>query len=310
MRPATLVEMRARNGLSVEDPPKQWSTFAEFVATYRSARAAMRTSHDVRRVVSEAIEDAAHEGAVWVELQTALSGHAMLGGRESALELILDAANLAAESVGVGCGIIVSVERGADPADAMRAARLATRYRPYGVVGFGLGGDERYSEASLVPAFRLAAASGLLLVPHAGEFAGPASVWRMLDALGADRVQHGISAVRDTALLRRLARERVCLDVCPTSNVALGVARSLADHPLRSLLAAGVPCSLNADGPLLFRSSLLQEYERCREQMGLDDHELASMAEASITASAAPRALKDHALADLQVWARTPDYGP
>jgi adenosine deaminase len=125
-----------------------------------------------------------------------------------------------------------------------------------------------------------------------------------LDALGADRVQHGVRAAEDPELVRRLADSEICLDVCPTSNLLLGVYPALELHALPVLLEAGVPCSVNADDPLLFGPGLLEEYELCRTELGFDDQRMATIARASIDASGAPDALKRTAVAQIDAWLR------
>jgi adenosine deaminase len=141
-----------------------------------------------------------------------------------------------------------------------------------------------------------------LSTPHAGELAGPESVHEALDRLGADRIQHGVRAVEDPALVERLAAEGICLDVCPTSNLLLSVVDDLAHHPLPALLEAGVTCSLNADDPLLFGPGLSEEYELCRAGMGLSDAALAAVARSSLQASGAPRELVRAAGAGIDRW--------
>ncbi|MFC8431895.1 hypothetical protein [Streptomyces sp. NPDC057253] len=145
-------------------------------------------------------------------------------------------------------------------------------------------------------AFTIARDAGLISAPHAGELAGPASVRSALDALGAQRIAHGIRAVDDPSLLARLAAQGVVLDVCPTSNVALGVVESLSAHPLPKLLHAGVRCTLNADDPLLFGPGLLEEYATARTTLALTDHQLAAIARTSIESSGAPRTLAEKAI--------------
>src|SRR5439155_5759822 len=130
------------------------------------------------------------------------------------------------------------ITRDASLDDAMTAARYAGKYRHRGVVGLGLGGEEaRFPPEPFEPAFRLARDGGLGSVPHAGEVAGPASVWAALHTLGADRIRHGIRSHEDPALLRELAARGTVLDVCPISNVRTGAVPSLLQHPLPKLVA-------------------------------------------------------------------------
>lgn len=120
--------------------------------------------------------------------------------------------------------------------------------------------------------FRVAGELGLASVPHAGETAGADSIRDSLELLGADRIRHGIHAVDDPALVRELAERRTVLDVCPISNLRTGAVRSLEEHPLPQLMAAGVLCSLSTDDPALFGTNLDQEYETARS-LGLEPHE-------------------------------------
>ncbi len=176
------------------------------------------------------------------------------------------------------------------------------------MVGFGLANDEAaFPPEPFAPAFAIAREAGLLPVPHAGELAGPESVRGALDALHARRLGHGVRAVEDPDLVARLAREQVCLDVCPTSNLLLAVVADLAEHPLPRLLRAGVPCSINADDPLLFGSGLLEEYTVARDGMGLDDGQLAVVAASSIRHSGAPSERRAAALAGIDAWLAVPD---
>ena len=172
--------------------------------------------------------------------------------------------------------MIIAANRTKHPLEARTLARLAAQYAGRGVTGFGLSNDERRGAAAdFAPAFRIAGRAGLLLIPHGGEMAGPDSVRACLDALGAQRIGHGVAAAADPDLTKRLAAGGITCEVCPASNVALGVAARPGDVPLRTLLDAGVPVALGADDPLLFGSRLTAQYELARLVHGLGDAELA-----------------------------------
>ena len=148
--------------------------------------------------------------------------------------------------------------------------RHAARYRDRGVVGVGLGGLEaQYPPEPYRPAFELAHAEGLASVPHAGEVVGPRSVRGALDALGADRIRHGIRAVEDPGLVRELAGRGTVLDVCPISNLRTKAVGSLDEHPLPRLAAAGVRCSISTDDPAMFGTDLTRDYEAATS-LGVD----------------------------------------
>ncbi|ELP63303.1 putative adenosine deaminase, partial [Streptomyces turgidiscabies Car8] len=187
--------------------------------------------------------------------------------------------------------------------DARTLARLAVRYADRGVVGFGLSNDERRGMArDFDRAFAIAREGGLLSAPHGGELTGPSSVRDCLDDLHASRIGHGVRAAEDPRLLKRLADRQITCEVCPASNVALGVYEKPEDVPLRKLFEAGVPLALGADDPLLFGSRLAAQYEIAREYHAFTDAELAELARQSVRGSAAPEDVRAKLLAGIDDW--------
>jgi adenosine deaminase len=314
MRHPTLVELATRDGITLPDalveewPPrlsaadeKGWFRFQRL---YDVARSVLRTEDDVRRLVREAAEDDVRDGGQWLELQVDPSGYAArFGGITAFCELVLDAVREASAATGLAMALVVAANRTRHPLDARTLARLAAQYAGRGVVGFGLSNDERRGTTSdFAPAFAIARRAGLLLTPHGGELLGPASVRTCLDALRADRLGHGVRAAEDPDLLRRVADRGVTLEVCPTSNVALGVYPDLASVPVPALLAAGARVALGADDPLLFGSRLAAQYDAVRQAHGLDDVALAGLARMSVRASCAPADLKAATEAGIDSW--------
>lgn len=299
MRPATLVELADRYGVPVPDALASGTVYgwAAFQARYDAARAVLRTSDDIARVVAEAVADDLASGAGWVELQVDPTSYATrFGGLEPVVEAVLAAA------AGQPVGIVLAASWGRPPPVAEEVARLAARYADRGVVGFGLSNDERLGRvADFVPAFQIASAAGLLAAPHAG-FYEPA--WHVRDCvtlLGAGRIGHGLTAAADPATLALLAERQVALEVCPTSYPPLGVVAGLADIPIRALLAAGVPVALGTDDPLLFGTTLAEQYAIAR-RIGCTDAELAAIARHSVLASAAPVDRRNQLLEDIDGW--------
>jgi len=312
MRPSTLAELAGEHG---EHPPgvaAGFASFEDFGPLYRAAARLVRESprENLLRLVREVVEDAAADGAVWIEPHVnPLTYEADPQAALDVLDAVIDEGCRTAARLGIGFGVLVFARRNADPSEAVATARLAARRADNGVVAFGLAGDEaRHPPEPFAEAFTIARDAGLISAPHAGELAGPASVRAALDALGAQRIAHGVRAVEDAALLARLAAEGVVLDVCPTSNVALGVVESLSAHPLPKLLHAGVRCTLNADDPLLFGPGLLEEYATARRTLALTDHQLAAVARTSIESSGAPRTLVEKAITLIGDWLDTPDH--
>ncbi len=306
MRPSTLAELADRAGIPVPEI-RGYGSFTAFSATYLAACQVLQTPDDFARLVYEVVEDGVLDGAVWVEPSFYAPHHRdRFGTDEAIIDMVLDAAATAADKLGVGVGLMVAADRTVEPSVAVEQARIAATRVGAGVVSFGLANDEAIGPPEpYAAAFAIAKEAGLLSAPHAGELAGPASVRGALDTLDPDRLQHGVRAIEDPELVKRLADRDIVLDVCPTSNLLLSVYPSFAEHPLPQLLDAGIRCSLNGDDPLLFGPGLLAEYELVRAEMGLDDTAMAAIARASIDGSGAPDELKASARLGIDGWLAT-----
>lgn len=317
MRSGTLLELADRYGvhlpeaLASGEPPKLRATdergWFRFQRLYDIARSCLRSPEDIQRLVREAAEEDVRDGSRWLEIQVDPTSYApRLGGLIPTLEIILDAVDRASRDTGLHIRVLVAANRMKHPLDARTLARLAVRFRDRGVVGFGLSNDERRGFArDFDRAFAIAREGGLLAAPHGGELAGPFSVRDCLDDLRAGRVGHGVRAAEDSRLLARLADAGVTCEVCPASNVALGVYEKQEDVPLRALWDAGVPMALGADDPLLFGSRLAAQYTIAREHHGFTDGELAELARQSIRAAQAPPEIRTALLADVDAWLAT-----
>lgn len=337
MRRSTLDELADRYG--VEPPPdtrgQRFDNFSGFSSTYLSALDCVRTQDDLARLITEVTEDAAAHGAWWHEpafdaarysVERSGSPHQLFETLQDCWRFGFEAAEAAEKATGVGIAFIAAADRTQPVERAVERAAVVNQVvssgqhmiqsgmasfdgRHPGVASFGLhANEEGFAPEPFAEAFRIATTgTDLLSTPHAGEIApfpggGPASVEGAIDALGANRVQHGVLAIEDPALVKRLAAERICLDVCPSSNLLLNVFPSIQEHPLPALLEAGVPCSLASDDPLLFGPSLLDEYELCRHGMGLSDEQLAVIARSSFEFSAAPHPVKTAGIAAIDQW--------
>jgi adenosine deaminase len=317
MRHATLLELAERDGIPLPDslveewPPTLRATdekgWFRFQRLYDVARSVLRTEADVRRLVLEAAEDDVRDGGRWLEIQVDPSGYAArFDGITAFTDLVLDAVRDAEQRTGLGMAVVIAANRTRHPLDARTLARLAAQYVDRGVVGFGLSNDERRGVTSeFAGAFAIAERAGLLLAPHGGELLGPDSIRTCLDVLHADRLGHGVRAAEDPALLDRIVQAGIALEVCPVSNVALGVYSDLTSVPLPTLIDAGATIALGADDPLLFGSQLAAQYATMRAAHELPDETLAELARMSLRASRAPDATKSEAIAAIDAWLDT-----
>ena len=292
VRPSTLEEFAARSGVSI---PRSFVDLTSFIPVYDAAWRTMTHPGDYDRLVREYCEDAVRHGIRYAEIELSPIGRTY---------------NHVAEALGAAAhqrDIVVRFNVGnvrAFPVEVAWSMLEAVKGLPE-FVGFGLGGNERdYPPAPFAEVFAEARRRGLRSAPHAGEDAGPESVRAALDSLGAERIQHGVRAVEDPALLAELVERRIPLAVCPTSNVMLGVCSSLDEHPLRQLWDAGAPVSVNTDNPGLFGCNLTGEYAIAGRLLGLDRQGYAKLAKQSVDSSFAPDALKDELRRDIAGWAQ------
>src|SRR5919198_1293722 len=258
VRPATLLEIARRNDYALPADTVEglaalyeFRDFEHFVDVWILTTNALQSEADFRQVVVDYAAEAAAHGAVYVEgifspaerVRRGVSWDEVYSGYR-------DGAQEARELHGVEVALTPDIPRGFTLEEARQTVRYAVRY---GLAGVGLGGLEaQFPPEPYADVFHEARAEGLASVPHAGEVAGPASVWGALEALQADRVRHGIRAVEDPTLVRELAAREIVLDVCPISNLRTGAVVSLEEHPLPKLVEAGVLCSLSTDEPALF----------------------------------------------------------
>ena len=173
------------------------------------------------------------------------------------------------------------------------------------VVALSVDGNEATAGRTgprFAEAFRRAGAGGLRRTVHAGESSGPEGVWDAIELLGADRIDHGVRAIEDPALVALLAERRIALGICPSSNLALGVYPSMAEHPVEHLRQAGVRVSLNTDDPALLQTTLVREYALCQAAYGWSDGVLRTLALNSIDASFASDGIKQQLREALSRW--------
>jgi aminodeoxyfutalosine deaminase len=270
LKPERLLEIARRNGASLPADTVEglralyrFRDFDHFIEVWILVTNALRHADEFRQVVVDYAEEAARHGAVYVEGIFSPIERTWRGvDWDEMFTGYCDGAQEARERYGVEVRLTPDITRDAPLEDAMTAVRHAVRYRDRGIVGVGLGGEElQHPPEPFAPAFRAAREGGLGSVPHAGEVVGPASIRGALEALGADRIRHGIRCEEDPALMRELVDRGIVLDVCPVSNLRTGAVASLEEHPLPRLVRSGIRCSISTDDPEMFDTDLTREYE-------------------------------------------------
>lgn len=301
--PELIARIAKRNGLSLPDGMLadngrfHYTDFLHFLRTYNLAASVIRTGEDYRDIAYEYLAGVAREGAIYVEM-IASPDHATCVGLSDAEHFGGIAAGIddARRDYGIEARILVTAVRDFGVDQAIRVARQAAeRPHPY-IVGFGIAGEERIPPTEFAAAYSIASEAGLGCSIHAGEWQGAESVRAALE-LPITRIDHGVRAVEDPALVREIAERGITLTVCPTSNVVLGVYRSIPDHPLPRLRAAGVKLTLGSDDPPYFGATLAGEYSLCTRHFGMAERDLLELTTAAIQGAFCEQPLRERLLA-------------
>ena len=290
MRASTVVELAARHGVELPEGLREgryeFRDFRHFIDEWVAGLECLRRPEDFRRIAYEFCEDQAAQGVRYAEVSFSLPEHASrLSDWDGPVLAVLEGFADGERDLGIACRLEVDVVRGLPFELSRLAMEAAVRHRDDGVFALGLGGDERHPPERYADLFREAKASGLRSLPHAGETAGPASIRGAIDALGADRIGHGIRILEDPELVTEVRERGLALDVCPSSNVMTRVVPSIDAHPLPRLLEVGLVVTLADDDPAMFSSPLPGEYALARRACGLTDEQLAELALAGVCAS-------------------------
>jgi adenosine deaminase len=297
LRPGTLAALGG-----APPPPAAFAGFGAFVDYNAAVRACLRTAADFERVAYEFCLDSAADGVQYAEVTVTAAAHgARLGSAPAVLAGVLAGLRAGSGAAGIETQVVIDHSRRRPLPWAEESVRLAADH-PDAVVGFGVAGDEAAPLSPYRAVVERAAAAGVHLVHHAGETAGAASVWEALGVGRAERIGHGIRSLEDPELVARLRDERVPLEVCPSSNVILGLVPSLAAHPLPELVEAGLVVTVNTDIPAITGRTLSAEYAAVGDTFGCTDEELARFARAAVDASFAPPATKTRLHQGIASW--------
>ncbi|MCW6005710.1 adenosine deaminase [Micromonospora sp. CPCC 205371] len=300
LEPEMLVQLAARNGIELPttDPEAiraryRFEDLQSFLDLHYGNLRVLRTAEDFYDLAAAYLRRAAGDGVRRAEIFFDPQTHVGNGIPLAAVFDGLGAALAESASLGVSADLILCFLRDRGPQAAHEILRAALPFRDR-FIGVGLDSTEvGYPPSLFRDVYAMAAAEGLHRVAHAGEEGGPDYVWEALDVLGVERVDHGIRAMEDASLVRRLREERIPLTVCPLSNVCLRTVDTLADHVLPAMLDEGLAATVNSDDPAYFGGYVGANYEALRTELGLDQTQLATLAMNSFDACFVDEAQKE-----------------
>ncbi|MDO8882055.1 MAG: adenosine deaminase [Pseudotabrizicola sp.] len=276
------------SGIFDERGNYQYKDFWDFLKVYEAATSALKSPEDYARLTLAVLEESAASGVVYSEtfLSPDFCGGRDIGAWREYLHAIREAADQAERTMGITLRGIITCIRHFGPEKARETARCAADTAGDWIVGFGIAGDEKV----LVPSdflwsFDCAREAGLRLTAHAGEWGGPDSVREAVNDLGVERIGHGVRAIEDLALVDELAERGIVLEVCPGSNVALGVYPDLRSHPIAQLYERGVKVTVSTDDPPFFHTTMAQEFEGLHRAFDWDDGVFATLNRTALDAA-------------------------
>lgn len=271
VEPETLHELDPATPVEEFRALYQYADFDAFLKAFGVIGKRLRSPADYALITRRLLQRLEAQNVRYAEIILA-AGVVLWKGQEFAP--IFDAVRDAAADSPVEVHWILDAVRQFGPEQGMQVAQWAAERVGRGVVALGIGGSEERGPAEwFTEAYAFARDAGLRRVAHAGESTGPESIWAALK-LGAERIGHGIAAVKDPDLLRHLREHDIPLEICVTSNLVTGVVKRLEDHPVRRIYDAGVPIILNTDDPAMFRCTLLGEYRLAASAFGFSEAEL------------------------------------
>ena len=291
--PPTLLELWRKHGkegtLAEVEQLYRYADFNGFLMAFKAVTEDLRTAEDYELVTYRLMEKLKAESVLHAEVYVSVG---VCLWRKQDFDRIFEGLERGRErgerDFGVSLLWIFDAVRQFGAEAAQSVFELAARYRDRHVVGIGIGGDEQKGPAELFrDAYAYAADQGLRLTAHAGETAGPESIWGALN-LRAERIGHGLTAWQDPELVEELTTRQIPMEICISSNLRTGCCRELADHPVRRYFDQGLMVTLNTDDPAMFRTSLAQEYQLARESFGFTDEHLRELARNSFEASFLP----------------------
>jgi aminodeoxyfutalosine deaminase len=291
--PPTLLELKKRHGkkgtLSEIEQLYRYKDFTGFLMAFKAVTEELQTPEDYELITYRLMEKLKADNVLHAEVYVSVGVCLWRKQDFSAIFKGLERGRERGEhDFGVSLLWIFDAVRQFGADKAQHVADLAVLLRSPSIIGFGIGGDERQAAPELFrDVYTYAANNGLRLTAHAGETAGPGSVWGALN-LPAERIGHGLTAWQDPELVEELSTRQIPVEICITSNLRTGVCPTIAEHPVRNYFDQGVMVTLNTDDPAMFATSLSREYQLAQDTFGFTDEHLRELARNSFEASFLP----------------------
>ena len=276
------------SGIFNEDGSYRFTDFWNFLKVYEAACTTLQSPEDFRRLTLAVLEESAASGVIYSEtfLSPDFCGGRDLGAWREYLLAIREAADEAERNMGITLRGVVTCIRHFGPEKARETARCAAETAGDFITGFGIAGDEKIgTPKDFLWSFDCAREAGLRLTAHAGEWGGPDSVRAAIRDLGVERIGHGVRAIEDLALVDEIAERGVVLEVCPGSNVALGIYPTFRQHPIGQLFDREVKVTISTDDPPFFHTTMAREYDMLNRAFDWDEGVFARIARTSLDAA-------------------------
>jgi len=291
--PATLLELKKRHGqhgsLTEVDKLYRYSDFNGFLMAFKTVTEQLRTPEDYELITYRLMQQLKEENILHAEVYISV-GICLWRNQDFAaiFEGLERGRERGERDFGLSLLWIFDAVRHFGVEQAQKVFELAVRYRDRQVIAVGIGGDEQKAPPELFrDAYAYAADNGLRLTAHAGETAGPESIWGAIN-LRAERIGHALTAAQDPDLVEELAQSQIPVEICITSNLRTGCCKNVAEHPVKNYFEHGLMITLNTDDPAMFGTTLSREYQLAQQTFGFTDEHLRELARNSFEASFLP----------------------
>ncbi|MDU8912792.1 adenosine deaminase [Aestuariicoccus sp. MJ-SS9] len=291
------------DGVFNEDGSYAYRDFVHFLSVYEAATSVLKSPGDYARLVRAVLEESAANGVIYCEtfLSPDFCGGGDVGAWREYLHAMQEAAEAAERDMGVTLRGIVTCIRHFGPDKAKAAALCAAETAGDWLVGFGMAGDENKGrQRDFAYSFDMAREAGLRLTSHAGEWRGPSEVREAVEDLRVERIGHGVRAIGDAAVVDMLVEKGIHLEICPGSNVVLGVYGNMAAHPIEKLREIGVKLSISTDDPPFFHTTMRREYAALARTFGWDEEVFLDLARGAMEAAFCDKETRDKILKRLE----------